>query len=199
MVLADEHHIAVTRETTLFSVMLENLHSTIQGPVIDFPKFDIVPGLDWLQKNNPHVDWATSVLTIKCEGDNHQIYSDSVDQLLRNYVFVHITKTVNPLPPLALDKNVFPHCTRKSAHSPAKPLNLLKDLAHTVDERFLLAYPVNSPASTVPSLEETLVNLDYLLAWCQPLLKAIRSSQLGVATLTSKSSSEFQVFENSSS
>ncbi|KAJ9058046.1 hypothetical protein DSO57_1016387 [Entomophthora muscae] len=75
--------------------MLENLHSTIQGPVIDFPKFDIVLGLDWLQKNNPHVDWATSVLTVKCEGVNHQIYPDSVDQLLCDHVFVRITKTLD--------------------------------------------------------------------------------------------------------
>ncbi|KAJ9088837.1 hypothetical protein DSO57_1019115 [Entomophthora muscae] len=93
VVLADEHHIAVTKETTPFSVMLENLHSTIQGPVIDFPKFDIVLGLDWLLKNNPHLDWAISVLTIKREGVNHQIYPDSVDQLLRDHVFVRITKT----------------------------------------------------------------------------------------------------------
>ncbi|KAJ9090225.1 hypothetical protein DSO57_1004480 [Entomophthora muscae] len=69
--------------------MFENLHSTIQGPVIDFPKFDI------LQKNNPHIDWATSELTIKCEGVNHQIYPDSVDQLLRNHVFVCITETLD--------------------------------------------------------------------------------------------------------
>ncbi|KAJ9087523.1 hypothetical protein DSO57_1032493 [Entomophthora muscae] len=54
-----------------FSVMLKNLHSTIQGLVIDFPKFDIVLGLDWLQKNNPHIDWAASVLTIKREVVNH--------------------------------------------------------------------------------------------------------------------------------
>ncbi|KAJ9076096.1 hypothetical protein DSO57_1029450 [Entomophthora muscae] len=33
VVLADEHHIVVTKETAPFSVMLENLHSTIQGPV----------------------------------------------------------------------------------------------------------------------------------------------------------------------
>ncbi|KAJ9052747.1 hypothetical protein DSO57_1031174 [Entomophthora muscae] len=53
VVLADEHNIAVTKETAPFSVMLENLHSTIQGPVIDFPKFEIMLGLDCLQKNNP--------------------------------------------------------------------------------------------------------------------------------------------------
>ncbi|KAJ9071507.1 hypothetical protein DSO57_1036194 [Entomophthora muscae] len=58
MVLADEHHIAVKRETAPFSVMLENLHSTIQGPVINFPKFDIVLGLDWLQRNNPIMNAA---------------------------------------------------------------------------------------------------------------------------------------------
>ncbi|KAJ9052696.1 hypothetical protein DSO57_1031781 [Entomophthora muscae] len=75
--------------------MLENLHSTIQGPVINFPKFDIVLGLNWLQKNNPHVDCVTSVLTIKREGFNHQIYPDSVDQLLCNHVFVRIMETLD--------------------------------------------------------------------------------------------------------
>ncbi|KAJ9057888.1 hypothetical protein DSO57_1018066 [Entomophthora muscae] len=47
---------------------------------------------------------------------------------------------------LALDKTVFPCCTKKTAQSPAKPLNSLNDLAHTVDERFLLAYPAGPPA-----------------------------------------------------
>ncbi|KAJ9071837.1 hypothetical protein DSO57_1033165 [Entomophthora muscae] len=74
---------------------LENQHSTIQGPVIDFPKFDIVLGLDWLQNNNHHLNWAASVLTIKREGVNHQVYPDSVDQLLGNHVFVHITETLD--------------------------------------------------------------------------------------------------------
>ncbi|KAJ9083717.1 hypothetical protein DSO57_1031906 [Entomophthora muscae] len=80
VVLADEHHIAMKKETASFSVMLENLHSTIQGPVIDFPKFDIVLGLDWLRKNNPQVDWATSVLTIKREGINHYVVFSSRGQ-----------------------------------------------------------------------------------------------------------------------
>ncbi|KAJ9078104.1 hypothetical protein DSO57_1010255 [Entomophthora muscae] len=46
-------------------------------------------------KNNPHVDWATSVLIIKREGVNHQIYPNSVDQLLRDQVFVRITETLD--------------------------------------------------------------------------------------------------------
>ncbi|KAJ9079106.1 hypothetical protein DSO57_1038980 [Entomophthora muscae] len=85
----------MTRKTAPFSVILENLYSTIQGPVIDFPKFDIVLGLDWLKKNNPQIDWATLVLTIKHNGVNHQIYPDSVDQLLRNHIFLHITETLD--------------------------------------------------------------------------------------------------------
>ncbi|KAJ9055272.1 hypothetical protein DSO57_1005679 [Entomophthora muscae] len=70
VVLANEHHIAVTNKMAPFSIMLESLHSNIQGPVIDFPKFDVVLILDLLQRNNPHADWATSALTLKREGVN---------------------------------------------------------------------------------------------------------------------------------
>ncbi|KAJ9073780.1 hypothetical protein DSO57_1012771 [Entomophthora muscae] len=45
------------------------------------------------------------------------------------------------LPPLALDRTIFPRHTKTSAQKPAKPLNSLEDLAHTIDERFVLAYP----------------------------------------------------------
>ncbi|KAJ9048342.1 hypothetical protein DSO57_1035973 [Entomophthora muscae] len=40
MVLADEHHIAMTRETDTFSVMLENLHSTIHVRTDNFPPLE---------------------------------------------------------------------------------------------------------------------------------------------------------------
>ena len=93
VILADEHQIKVTKETEPFSISLENLRSTVSGPVIEFPRFDVVLGLDWLRRHNPHVDWVTSVLTIKREGVNHQIYPDTVDQLLRDHVFVRITET----------------------------------------------------------------------------------------------------------
>ncbi|KAJ9054706.1 hypothetical protein DSO57_1011247 [Entomophthora muscae] len=60
-----------------------------------------------------------------------------------------------------------PH--KKSSQKPAKPLNSLEDLAHTIDERFVLAYPSqvlnNGALDSVPTWEESLVNLDYLLAW----------------------------------
>ncbi|KAJ9085124.1 hypothetical protein DSO57_1016955 [Entomophthora muscae] len=94
--------------------------------------------------------------------------------------------TVKSLPPLALDRTIFPHRTEKSAQKLAKPLNSLKDLAYTIDERFVLAYPsqvVNNGAlDSVPTWEESLINLDYLLTWAQPHLKLIKSKQPGCAT-----------------
>ncbi|KAJ9085769.1 hypothetical protein DSO57_1010779 [Entomophthora muscae] len=93
IVLADKHYIAVTWETTPFSISLENLHSTIQGPIINSTRFDVVLGLDWLRRNNPHVDWITSALIIKQEGINHQIYPETLEQLLRDHVFLCITET----------------------------------------------------------------------------------------------------------
>ncbi|KAJ9083933.1 hypothetical protein DSO57_1029493 [Entomophthora muscae] len=72
---------------------------------------------------------------------------------LPDVVFFNIGDTphVNSLPPLALDRTVFPCCTKKTAQSPAKPLNSLNDLAHTVDEKFVLAYPAGPPALVAPA------------------------------------------------
>ncbi|KAJ9072145.1 hypothetical protein DSO57_1030306 [Entomophthora muscae] len=72
---------------------------------------------------------------------------------------------VNSLPPLALDCKIFTRRTKKGPKMPARPLHSLEDLAHTVDERFVLAYPADSLPLVAPSCEETLINLDYLLAW----------------------------------
>ncbi|KAJ9079743.1 hypothetical protein DSO57_1032276 [Entomophthora muscae] len=63
----------------------------------------------------------------------------------------YLTVGVNSLPPLALDRTVFPRRTKKTAPSPAKPLNSLNDLAHTVDERFVLVYPAGPPALVAPT------------------------------------------------
>ncbi|KAJ9089100.1 hypothetical protein DSO57_1016369 [Entomophthora muscae] len=94
--------------------------------------------------------------------------------LLDNNDYVPLP-TVNSLPPLALNCTIFPCRTKKSPKIPAKPLNSLGDLEHTVDERFLLAYPTDLLALAAP-WEEMLINLDYLLAWCLPLLKTIRNN-----------------------
>ncbi|KAJ9055857.1 hypothetical protein DSO57_1001379 [Entomophthora muscae] len=66
-------------------------------------------------------------------------------------------------PPLALDQDVFPRPSKKVARVQAKPLQNLEDLAHTVDERFVLDFlaevPI-SPLESPPTAEETLIQLD---------------------------------------
>ncbi|KAJ9060405.1 hypothetical protein DSO57_1031234 [Entomophthora muscae] len=96
------------------------------------------------------------------------------------------------LPPLALDRTIFPQCTKKSAPKPAKPLNSLEDLAHTLDEIFVLAYPSQAAnvdvGNSFPTWEESLINLDYFSAWACPHLKLIRSNQPGRALVKSTKS-----------
>ncbi|KAJ9090088.1 hypothetical protein DSO57_1006157 [Entomophthora muscae] len=106
---------------------------------------------------------------------------------------------VNSLPPLALDCTILPRCTKKGPKIVVKPLNPLENLVHTVDERFLLAYPADSLPLVAPSWEETLVSLDYLLAWWCPLLKTIITNQSSVATSMLKNSGESQMHGTSSS
>ncbi|KAJ9077697.1 hypothetical protein DSO57_1014159 [Entomophthora muscae] len=113
--------------------------------------------------------------------------------------FVLKNMAVNSLPPLALDHTIFPCHTKKGSKTPAKPLHSLNDLAHTVDERFVLAYPAEPLPLVAPSWKETLVNLDYLLAWYCPLLKTIRAGQSEVTTSTLSNPSEFQMTSASSS
>ncbi|KAJ9063068.1 hypothetical protein DSO57_1003999 [Entomophthora muscae] len=90
------------------------------------------------------------------------------------------------LPSLALDRTIFLRCTKKSSQKSAKPLNSLEDLAHTIDESFVLAYPsqvVNTDVlNSVLTWEESLINLDYFLAWACLHLKLIKSKQPGRAT-----------------
>ena len=76
-----------------FSVRLGSLNSTLQGPIMDMEPYDAVLGLDWLRQNNPYIDWATSTLTIKRNGVNHQIYPDKIHWLMQEHVFLHITKS----------------------------------------------------------------------------------------------------------
>ncbi|KAJ9080656.1 hypothetical protein DSO57_1022566 [Entomophthora muscae] len=48
-------------------------------------------------------------------------------------------------PPLALNWDVFPRLSKKAACMQAKLLQSLEDLAHMVDERFVLAFTVETP------------------------------------------------------
>ncbi|KAJ9065625.1 hypothetical protein DSO57_1017556 [Entomophthora muscae] len=69
---------------------------------------------------------------------------------------------------------------KKVARVQAKPLQNLEDLAHTVDERFVLAFPAEvliSPLESPPTTEETLIWLDCLLSWCCLVLKQLANQQ----------------------
>ena len=55
-------------------------------------------------------------------------------------------------PPLALDRVLHPRKTKKNPQGPAKPLTRLADLAHTVDERYVLAFAPTTPLSIPPFL-----------------------------------------------
>ncbi|KAJ9087617.1 hypothetical protein DSO57_1031401 [Entomophthora muscae] len=103
------------------------------------------------------------------------------------------TASVNSLPPLALDQTISPCCTKKGLKVKAKLLNSLGDLEYTVDEIFVLDYPVDFLALAAPPWEETLINLDYLLAWFCPLLKTIRNAQSGDATSMSRKSNKSEM------
>ena len=59
---------------------------------------------------------------------------------LENYVS-YIDFVSPQAPPLALDRDFFPRRSKKLAKIPAKLLVEVGDLAHTLDERYVLAYP----------------------------------------------------------
>ncbi|KAJ9079520.1 hypothetical protein DSO57_1034610 [Entomophthora muscae] len=92
--------------------------------------------------------------------------------------YILIVKFLSP--PLALDWDVFPRPSKKVACMQAKPLQNLEDLAHTVDERFVLDFPAEVPISPLESpltAEETLIQLDCLLSWCFLVLKQLADQQ----------------------
>ncbi|KAJ9053191.1 hypothetical protein DSO57_1026669 [Entomophthora muscae] len=74
----------------------------------------------------------------------------------------------------------FSQTVKKEACVQANPLQSLENLAHTVDERFVLAFTGETPIpslETPPTVEETLIQLDCLLSWCCPVLRQLESQQ----------------------
>ncbi|KAJ9087645.1 hypothetical protein DSO57_1031095 [Entomophthora muscae] len=89
-------------------------------------------------------------------------------------------------PPLALNQDVFLRPSKKVTCVQAKPLQNLEDLAHTVDEHFVLAFlaevpilPLESPSTA----EEMLIQLDCLLSWCCPVLRHLADQQENVGCM----------------
>ncbi|KAJ9070109.1 hypothetical protein DSO57_1011724 [Entomophthora muscae] len=106
----------------------------------------------WLDVTERHANQANSMSTRT--SDTLATLEENFCQLWEQQPPLNMKRnslcvSVKSLPPLALDRTIFLCCTKKSAQKLTKPLNSLEDLAHTVDEKFVLAYPsqvVNSDA-----------------------------------------------------
>ncbi|KAJ9084764.1 hypothetical protein DSO57_1020841 [Entomophthora muscae] len=117
---------------------------------------------------------------------------------LRLHVFPPSSSSVN-LMALRASKALWPtfgpglgcisQTIKKVACVQEKPLQNLEDLAHTVDERFVLAFlaevPI-SPLESPPIAEETLIQLDCLLSWCCPVLKQLAGQRKNAGRMNSE-------------
>ncbi|KAJ9068507.1 hypothetical protein DSO57_1027940 [Entomophthora muscae] len=126
------------------------------GPAVPCPEPPSDSTYDWIS-DTPD-DLCVGVVLPKVLGKNGQgVVGQSVDDC-------KVTPTFSP------GSSNIPVLDQKCFQYLDKPLNSLEDLDHTVDERFVLEYhtqvPPTLPFLTCLSIEETLVELDYLLAWC---------------------------------
>ncbi|KAJ9077836.1 hypothetical protein DSO57_1012874 [Entomophthora muscae] len=88
-----------------------------------------------------------------------------------------------PRPAISSGQGYISKTIKKVGRVQAKPLQNLEDLAHTVDERFVLAFTAKTPSTSLkflPTAEETLIQLDCLLSWCCPVLKQLAEQQENV-------------------
>ena len=53
-------------------------------------KYDVVLGLDWLKTNKPHINWDSSILSIKHNEVTHYMFLKYANVLLCEHVFVQI-------------------------------------------------------------------------------------------------------------
>ena len=91
--LADDNTLPVLGKTKSFRILLDQVSSTISGLILNIPHYEIILGLDWMRINKPYIDWDSSTLTIQRGGFNHHVYFKHLDTLMRDHVFVQITKT----------------------------------------------------------------------------------------------------------
>lgn len=95
--MADSWKLPVRHKTLPLTISMGTLTSSLCAPVKEVKCYDIILGLDWVRQNKPHVDWATSTLVVSQEGVHHKVYPKLVDQLMKDHIFVLITKTQEDL------------------------------------------------------------------------------------------------------
>ncbi|KAJ9083696.1 hypothetical protein DSO57_1032179 [Entomophthora muscae] len=183
---------AKTTSTQLFGVLYITLTGLVDSMVPNSGPWSLLgQSISYIIKLAPILWWAlpAGLAAPHPETPNASTYDwipDTSYVKLYSYSSGKGVAIVKSLLPLALDRTTFSRCTKKSAQKPAKPLDSLEDLAHIVDEQFLLACPSQVENvdvwNYVPTWEETLINLDYFLAWACLHLKLIKSKQSGRAT-----------------
>ncbi|KAJ9058175.1 hypothetical protein DSO57_1015016 [Entomophthora muscae] len=192
-----------------------DLPSYVSAPYRPFHFTEYPPNPDYLEFTlEENLIYTPEARTRETELIGHEETWITVQPLLfynkYNYLSAYLVPMTHPLTPrpncpqefiatctltatFGFGLHYSPHCTRKSPKIPAKLLDSLEDLAHTVDKRFVLAYPMDPLALVAPSWEEMLINLDYLLAWCHPLLKTSRNNQSRDVTSMLKKPDDFQM------
>jgi len=53
-----------------------NFTDRIEARVLDLPHYDLILGMKWLNKWNPHIEWGRRILTITKEGKTHKLNCD---------------------------------------------------------------------------------------------------------------------------
>ena len=113
VIIADGRIIKVTKEVKPFRAHIGDLQTTLLGLIVDIPKYNVVLGLDWMQKTKPFIDWESATLTIQRGAVHHQIYPNNLDTLMREHLFVKISQTQDKLD---LNKIDWEQCTYEIVH-----------------------------------------------------------------------------------
>lgn len=106
--------LTVQQKTLTLTITLGTLTSKLRVSVTDVEELNVVLGLNRLRQNKPHVNWFTSTIFVSHEGVYHKIYSETVDLMMNDHIFVQITKTLEEQDDLS---NIhFSTCTFERIH-----------------------------------------------------------------------------------
>ncbi|KAJ9067570.1 hypothetical protein DSO57_1037831 [Entomophthora muscae] len=105
VIMADNRSTPVTNEAKPFPAQIGDVQTTLSGPIIPIPKYDVILGLDWMRKTKPHIDCNSATLTIQPGEVHHHVYPTHLDTLMRDHVFVKIMETEEETDPSKISWN----------------------------------------------------------------------------------------------
>lgn len=71
-----------------FTITMETLTSTLWALSTVFEDYKIFLRIKWLRQDKRHFNWATSTLVVSYEGVHHNIYPETVDQMIVVILFI---------------------------------------------------------------------------------------------------------------